>query len=113
MIHIIFKGNSMSNAALDYMTQSKAILDRIESTQMDAIERAAEVCAQTIAGDGLVHLFGTGHSRVFVEEMFPRRGSFPGFHPIVELSLTYHNLVVGSNGQRLSPTLSSAALPRN
>src|SRR5512147_861446 len=100
MIHIIFKGNSMSNAALDYITQAKAILDRIASTQMDAIERAAKVCAETIAGDGLVHLFGTGHSRIFVEEMFPRHGSFPGFHPIVELSLTYHNLVVGSNGQR-------------
>ncbi len=90
----------MSNSSFDYITQSKAILDRIESTQMDAIERAAELCTQTIAGDGLVHLFGTGHSRIFVEEMFPRHGSFPGFHPIVELSLTYHNLVVGSNGQR-------------
>src|SRR5215208_759708 len=90
----------MPNASLDYLTQAKAILDRIESTQMDAIERAAEVCTQTIAGNGLVHLFGTGHSRIFVEEMFPRHGSFPGFHPIVELSLTFHNLVVGSNGQR-------------
>ena len=90
----------MSNAALDYITQAKAILDRIEATQMDAIENAAEICTQTIAGDGLVHLFGTGHSRIFIEEMFPRHGSFPGFHPIVELSLTFHNLVVGSNGQR-------------
>jgi len=90
----------MPNASLEYLTQAKAILDRIEATQMDTIERAAEVCAQTIAGDGLVHLFGTGHSRIFVEEMFPRHGSFPGFHPIVELSLTFHNLVVGSNGQR-------------
>src|SRR5205823_11765776 len=27
-------------------------------------------------------------------------GSFPGFHPIVELSMTYHNPVVGANGQR-------------
>ena len=90
----------MPNASLDYLTQAKAILDRIESTQMDAIERAAEVCADAIAGDGLVHLFGTGHSRIFIEEMFPRHGSFPGFHPIVELSLTFHNLVVGSNGQR-------------
>ena len=90
----------MPNASLDYLTHAKAILDRIESTQMDAIERAAEVCADTIAGDGLVHLFGTGHSRIFIEEMFPRHGSFPGFHPIVELSLTFHNLVVGSNGQR-------------
>ena len=32
--------------------------------------------------------------------MFPRYGSFPGFHPIVELSMTYHTDVVGSNGQR-------------
>ena len=90
----------MSNAALDYLAQAQAILERVQSTQTEAIERAAELCTQTIAGDGLVHLFGTGHSRIFVEEMFPRHGSFPGFHPIVELSLTYHNLVVGSNGQR-------------
>ena len=90
----------MLNAALDYITQAKAIMERIEATQMDAVESAAEICAQSIAGDGLVHLFGTGHSRIFVEEMFPRHGSFPGFHPIVELSLTFHNLVVGSNGQR-------------
>jgi uncharacterized phosphosugar-binding protein len=32
--------------------------------------------------------------------MWPRYGSFPGFNPIVELSLTYHNNVVGPNGQR-------------
>jgi uncharacterized phosphosugar-binding protein len=90
----------MQNASVEYLSQAKAILERIESTQLDTIERAADLCAQSIAGDGLVHLFGTGHSRIFVEEMFPRHGSFPGFHPIVELSLTYHNLVVGSNGQR-------------
>ena len=48
----------------------------------------------------MVHLFGSGHSRIFVEEMWPRYGSFPGFNPIVELSLTFHNPVVGSNGQR-------------
>ena len=71
----------MSNVSLEYISQAKAILDRIESTQMENIDRAAELCAQTIAGDGLVHLFGTGHSRIFVEEMFPRHGSFPGFHP--------------------------------
>ena len=60
----------------------------------------AAICTHTIANDGLVHLFGTGHSRMFVEEMFPRHGSFPGFHPIVELSLTYHIQIVGANGQR-------------
>lgn len=90
----------MLNSAQDYIARAQVILERIQNTQMANIEQAADVCAQSIAGNGLVHLFGTGHSRIFVEEMFPRHGSFPGFHPIVELSLTFHNLVVGSNGQR-------------
>jgi uncharacterized phosphosugar-binding protein len=85
---------------LSYLEESASILRRMRETQMTAIEAAAEICARSIAAGGLVHLFGTGHSRIFVEEMFPRHGSFPGFHPIVELSLTYHNPVVGANGQR-------------
>ena len=48
----------------------------------------------------VVHLFGAGHSRIIVEEIWPRYGSFAGFHPIVELSMTFHNAVVGANGQR-------------
>jgi uncharacterized phosphosugar-binding protein len=76
------------------------LLARIADTQADAIERASGWCAEAIASDGLVHLFGTGHSRIPVEEMFPRYGSYPGFHPIVELSMTFHTQVVGANGQR-------------
>jgi uncharacterized phosphosugar-binding protein len=67
---------------------------------MEGLARAAELCAGAIADGGLVHLFGSGHSRIPVEEMFPRYGSFPGFHPIAELSMTFHTQVVGANGQR-------------
>src|SRR5690554_1290689 len=88
------------DAARAYLDAAEAILKRIREHEMDHIERAAEICARTIADGGLVHLFGTGHSRMMIEEMYPRHGSFPGFHPIVELSLTYHTQVVGSNGQR-------------
>ncbi|RPJ85868.1 MAG: sugar isomerase domain-containing protein [Acidobacteria bacterium] len=88
------------NAAAAYLDSVEKILTRIRETQMEAIAQAADICAETIANDGLVHLFGTGHSRMFLEEMYPRHGSFPGFHPIVELSLTYHTQVVGANGQR-------------
>ena len=66
----------------------------------EAIETASHWCADAIAADGLVHLFGTGHSRIPVEEMFPRYGSYPGFNPMVELSMTFHTQVVGANGQR-------------
>lgn len=88
------------NPALAYLDAAEAIVHRVRATQLDAIARAADICSRAIAGGGLVHIFGTGHSRMFLEEMFPRHGSFPGFHGIVELSLTYHNQVVGANGQR-------------
>ena len=84
----------------DYIAAARAVIDQIERTQRATIERAANICADCIAQDGLVHLFGCGHSRMAIEEIFPRYGSYPGWHPIVELSLTYHTDVVGSNGQR-------------
>ncbi|HEV7639721.1 MAG TPA: SIS domain-containing protein [Gaiellaceae bacterium] len=82
-----------------FITAARALLDRVDA-QAGAIGRVAAACADAIAADGLVHLFGTGHSRIPVEEMFPRYGSYPGFNPIVELSMTFHTQVVGSNGQR-------------
>lgn len=88
------------NAALAYLHEAQSVIERIGTTQSDNIEAAAKICTESIANDALVNLFGTGHSRMFVEEMFPRHGSYPGYHSMVELSLTYHNQVVGSNGQR-------------
>lgn len=89
-----------SNLALEYLDAAEAILQRVRETQLGAITQAAEWCAEAIHKRSLVHLFGSGHSRMAVEEMFPRYGSFPGFHPLVELSLSNHHQVVGANGQR-------------
>lgn len=85
--------------ALEYLDRCRGLIDAVER-QLPAIRRAADRFAETILKGRMVHLFGSGHSRIMVEEMWPRYGSFPGFNPIVELSLTYHNNVVGSNGQR-------------
>ena len=83
----------------EYINKSKGIVDAI-ALQEEEIKKAAQWFADTILAGRMVHLFGSGHSRIMVEEMWPRYGSFPGFNPIVELSLTFHNLVVGANGQR-------------
>jgi uncharacterized phosphosugar-binding protein len=89
----------VTDAARRWLAAAGEILDGV-ARQHAAIEEASRLCADAIAGDGVVHLFGTGHSRIPVEEMFPRYGSYPGFHPIVELSMTFHTQVVGANGQR-------------
>jgi uncharacterized phosphosugar-binding protein len=83
----------------EYLTAARLLVERLES-QSGAVDEAARICAGAIGGGGLVHAFGTGHSRVPVEELFPRYGSYPGFNPIVELSMTFHTQVVGANGQR-------------
>src|SRR6266851_7823229 len=87
-------------SARRWMEAGIALMEHILDTQSEAIERASRVCAKAIGAGGFVHLFCTGHSRMPVEEMFPRYGSYPGFHPIVELSMTFHTQVVGANGQR-------------
>jgi uncharacterized phosphosugar-binding protein len=85
--------------AEDYLNQSEGLVARVRA-QLPLIHQAADLFADTILRGQMVHVFGSGHSRILVEEMWPRYGSFPGFNPIVELSLTFHNLVVGANGQR-------------
>jgi uncharacterized phosphosugar-binding protein len=88
-----------AGAATRFLAAARALLDRLDE-QEEALEAASAICADAIAADGLVHAFGTGHSRIPVEELFPRYGSYPGFNPLVELSMTFHTQVVGSNGQR-------------
>jgi uncharacterized phosphosugar-binding protein len=83
----------------NYLRKCRELIDCVEG-QSAGIRQAAGWFAETILAGRMVHVFGSGHSRILVEEMWPRYGSFPGFNPIVELSLTFHNLVVGSNGQR-------------
>src|SRR3954454_10375185 len=82
-----------------YLHKCKEIIEKI-GQQQKAISQAANWFSQSILAGRVVHVFGSGHSRIMVEEMWPRYGSFPGWNPIVELSLTFHNLVVGANGQR-------------
>lgn len=90
--------NELSPAE-SYLKQSRKLVDAVEA-QLPQIQCAADLFARTILAGRMVHVFGSGHSRMMVEEMWPRYGSFPGFNPIVELSLSFHNLVVGANGQR-------------
>src|SRR5712671_7269834 len=89
----------MSQPLDDYLSQCRRIIEAV-AAQSATIQQAADWFAKTILAGRMVHVFGSGHSRIMVEEMWPRYGSFPGFNPIVELSLTFHNPVVGANGQR-------------
>src|SRR5436190_17114571 len=91
--------NKSDSPSSDYLSHCGRLIDAV-AAQQSTIRKAADWFAKTILAGRMVHVFGSGHSRIMVEEMWPRYGSFPGFNPIVELSLTFHNPVVGTNGQR-------------
>lgn len=75
-------------------------LQEVRNTQGDAIERAAEASAQSIAAGKLVFSFGTGHGALPALEMFPRTGTIVGFRPIVESTMISFHRVWGDMGAR-------------
>src|SRR5256885_326081 len=97
-----------SSPGQTFFQKSRELMHVVEN-QLPAVQQAADWFAQSILAGRMVHIFGSGHSRIMVEEMWPRYGSFPGFNPIVELSLSFHNLVVGANGQRQAMFLENTA----
>lgn len=90
----------MTSAALAYFEKTTALLDALRRSELPQIEKTAELCADRISKGGLVFLFGNGHSRMMCEEMIPRQGCFPGFVALVELALSNHANIVGTNGLR-------------
>lgn len=75
-------------------------LDAVRKTQIEAIDRAAEACAQSIAKDKLAFTFGTGHGALPALESFPRTGTIVGFRPIVESTMISFHHVWGDMGAR-------------
>jgi uncharacterized phosphosugar-binding protein len=84
--------------AKKWLNNARSIMDKIEETQLDNITKAATVMAESIEAGRWVHTFGCGHSTLPVEEMYPRIGGFVGFHPIIELPLSFFTHIVGDMG---------------
>ncbi len=84
--------------AKEWLRQARNIMDRIEETQLNPIQEAAKIMADSIEAGRWVHTFGCGHATIPVEEMYPRIGGFVGFHPMVELPLTFFTRITGEMG---------------
>lgn len=72
-------------------------LRKVEETQLDSIKEAAGLIAKSIQKDGLLHLFGCGHSHILVEEVFYRAGGLVPISPIFETSAMLHEGAVKSS----------------
>ncbi len=84
--------------ALEWLKNARDVMSRIEESQLESIKKAATLMADSIEQGRWVHTFGCGHATIPVEEMYPRIGGFVGFHPIVELPLTFFTKITGEMG---------------
>jgi uncharacterized phosphosugar-binding protein len=84
--------------AKEWLNNARDIMATIEDTQMENIQKAAEVMADSIEAGRWVHTFGCGHATIPIEEMYPRIGGFVGFHPMIELPLTFFTRITGEMG---------------
>ncbi len=87
-------------SATAFLQEITALVTRIHDTQLGAIRAAGQIVANSIAAGRMLHLFGAGHSALPVMEAFPRIGSFVGFHPLIELPLSFNAQVIGQMGMR-------------
>jgi uncharacterized phosphosugar-binding protein len=87
--------------AKEWLNNAREVMSDIENTQIENIKQAAQVMADSIEAQRWVHTFGCGHATLPIEEMYPRIGGFVGFHPMIELPLTFFtNIVHGMNVQQ-------------
>lgn len=84
--------------AKSWLTNIRSIIDGIENTQIEAVQQAALLMAESIEAERWVHTFGCGHATLPVEEMYPRIGGFVGFHPMIELPLSFFTHITGEMG---------------
>lgn len=84
--------------ATQWLANARSAMERIEATQMGPIQEAAALMAETIEVERWVHTFGCGHATIPIEEMYPRIGGFVGFHPMIELPLSFFTHIVGEMG---------------
>lgn len=74
----------------EYLSKVRALLDHVEQNVLPEIEKVAKVCAQTVARDGMLYFFGTGHSHMIAEEPFYRAGGLANIAPILKNFLMLH-----------------------
>jgi len=72
------------------------MLQQVEETQAEAIQAAGRLLADCLAKDGLIHVFGTGHSHLLAEEIFFRAGGLAAVNPIFDSGLMLHESALTS-----------------
>ncbi|MEU4680712.1 SIS domain-containing protein [Micromonospora sp. NPDC023737] len=92
----------MTLSAEGYLAVVTETMNRVAGSQREAVGRAADLIAEAVRADGVVHAFGTGHSEALAMEIAGRAG---GLVPTNRIALRDLVLLGGAPADVLGPTL--------
>lgn len=82
-----------------YISRLVELAEKAAATNEAAFETVSAKLADFLQNEGLIHLYGSGHSVLPCQETFPRYGSYLGFNPLSDPRVMWHN-VLGAGGVR-------------
>lgn len=97
----------------DYYKEVLKVLDQVMTTQNKEIERAATLAAEVIQHDGLIYVFGCGHSHIIGEDLFYRAGGIAPVCAILDSALMLHDGAVKSSWMERIPGIAEPLLKRH
>lgn len=84
-----------------YIDRARDLLERLVRGQGDAIRSAATAVAGALEADGVLHVFGAGHSHLLAEEAFFRAGGLAAVNPILDRRLMFFDgVLAGTRAER-------------
>ncbi|WP_053218359.1 SIS domain-containing protein [Virgibacillus senegalensis] len=81
----------------NYFEKVHSLLQVIEEKEFTNLQEAAQKISASLQQDGIIHLFGCGHSHILTEEVYYRAGGLVPIHPILHEPLMLHEGAVRSS----------------
>lgn len=95
-----------------YLDRITDLLSRIEAEESGALARASDAVADVICRDGLVHVFGCGHSHLPALDVFYRAGGLACVSPVLDEDLMLHDGAAKSSRMEKMPGIAAEAYRR-
>jgi uncharacterized phosphosugar-binding protein len=96
----------------EYLRRITGILERIENEEAQALDKAAEAVCDVICRDGIIHVFGCGHSHLAALDAFYRAGGLACVSPLLDEDLMLHDGGAKSSRMEKMPGIAAEAFRR-
>ena len=96
----------------EYLGQVDKVLKNVMETQCDKIEQAAKIVGDSLSQDGMLYVFGCGHSHIIGEDLFYRAGGTVPVCAMLDSDLMLHGGAVKSSHYERMPGLAKPIFDR-